>query len=330
MSYHSLRLDDVDNEERLLAEIVSLENKIRRSKETAHVHKIAQEKHFNEVFRPITSVLTKQQRAETTSPQPPSFSKTLSIDEEADDDSTDGEDEEKNVKLEPGQSMYSAVADNIKTRDRDDGVFGLNVRTHKIGDYTWQVVGDRLHVYNKKGQERTVTIDSYDLWRILLNQSTNKIQLRKKNGRYTMAVKKYMQIVKDLGLVDIAMRNKTLANLEKRVKWPLVKNTRTVVGKGFLFTTKRPPFLSKKGRGSSRIANNTMRCRKSKLLHPSVVLIPSNKKQLLRQLLKGVAELRSGNTSMRNIVVPLAQEAKRRKILPPGLLTDREMTWVYA
>ena len=310
MSYHSLRLDNVDNEERLLAEIVSLENKIRRSKE----------KHFNEVFRPITSALTRPVKA---SPQP--LRKVAIVEA----NSADGDEEEEiNVKLEPGQSMYSAVANSIRKNDRDDGVFGLNVTTHKIGDYKWRVDGDRLRVYDGVGQERSVTVDSYDLWRILLNQSTSKIQLRKKNGEYTTAVKKYIQIVRDLGLVDMAMRKKALGDLEKRVKWPLVEGTRTVVGKGFLFTTRRPPFLSKKGRGSNRITK-TLR-RSSKLLHPSVVLIPSNKKQLLRELLKGVAELRSGNTSMRNVVVPLAQEAKRRKILPPGLLSDREMTWVYA
>ena len=51
---------------------------------------------------------------------------------------------------------------------------------------------------------------------------------------------------------------------------------------------------------------------------------------LLRELVKSVAELRSGNTSMQNVVVPLAQEAKRLKILPPGLLSPKELTWVYA
>ena len=33
---------------------------------------------------------------------------------------------------------------------------------------------------------------------------------------------------------------------------------------------------------------------------------------------------------MQNIVVPLAQEAKRRNILPQNLLTPTEMNWVFA
>ena len=69
---------------------------------------------------------------------------------------------------------------------------------------------------------------------------------------------------------------------------------------------------------------------KRRMIHPSTVVIPSDKKRLLRDLLKAVAELRAGNTSMQNIVQPLAQEAKRRKILPPHLLSPKEMTWVFA
>ena len=86
------------------------------------------------------------------------------------------------------------------------------------------------------------------------------------------------------------------------------------VGRGFLFTTRKPKFLKK---SQNRVS-------------PSVVVVPSDKRGLLRALKKSVAELRSGNTSMQNVVVPLAQEAKRLKILPPGLLSSKEMTWVFA
>ena len=50
----------------------------------------------------------------------------------------------------------------------------------------------------------------------------------------------------------------------------------------------------------------------------------------MRELKKALAELRAGNTSMRNLVVPLAQEARRKRILPDGLLSPDEETWVYA
>ena len=50
----------------------------------------------------------------------------------------------------------------------------------------------------------------------------------------------------------------------------------------------------------------------------------------MRALLQALAELRAGNTSMQNFVVPLAKEAKRKKILPPNLLSPDEETWVFA
>ena len=59
-------------------------------------------------------------------------------------------------------------------------------------------------------------------------------------------------------------------------------------------------------------------------------MVPSDKKGILRELYQSVAELRADNNSMQNIVVPLAQEAKRRNILPQNLLTPTEMNWVFA
>ena len=50
----------------------------------------------------------------------------------------------------------------------------------------------------------------------------------------------------------------------------------------------------------------------------------------MRALLQALAELRAGNTSMRNFVVPLAKEAKQKKILPHNVLSADEETWVFA
>ena len=87
---------------------------------------------------------------------------------------------------------------------------------------------------------------------------------------------------------------------------------KTFFGSGFLFSIRPPPF-------------------EKRLFHPSTVVIPSDKKGLLRALLQAVTELRAGNFSMQNVVVvPLAQEAKRKKILPANLLTPDEMTWIFA
>ena len=99
-----------------------------------------------------------------------------------------------------------------------------------------------------------------------------------------------------------------------RAKFKLFpKSMKTNFGSGFLFSIRPPPTFK----------------RKKRLFHPSTVVIPSDKKGLLRALLQAVTELRAGNTSMQN-VVPLAHEAKRKRILPVNLLSPDEMTWIFA
>ena len=106
-----------------------------------------------------------------------------------------------------------------------------------------------------------------------------------------------MLTVVDMNLVDFAYA-KSGRTFTKRWKYKLLSNLST--GSGFLFSVQPPPFI-----------------------------LPSDKKGLLRELYKAVAELRAGNTSMQNLVVPLAQEAKRKRILPRNLLTTEEQNWVF-
>ena len=138
----------------------------------------------------------------------------------------------------------------------------------------------------------------------------NDIGLKLKNirGNNTPTLDEYIRIADDLHLINTA--RKYYIQFKNRAKYKLLP--KNVVGQGFLFTSKKTKFL----RGN--------------LIHPSVVVVPSDKQGLLRALIKSVAELRSGNTSMQNLVVPLAQEAKRLNILPPNLLSSKEMTWDFA
>ena len=323
MSYHSLRLNSIDNEKHLLTEIAHLQDRIRRGEENTHNLKVAEEKHYTKVFRPITTSLSNLKKA-SLSNVVGNVHNAGNDDDDSDDGGADVEEEAK-IKLEPGESLYSAALSSIPKKDRDDGVLGLNVAAKKIGDYKWRVDRDTLYIINDKEQVRSKKIENYDLWRLLLSQTPKNITVKNRRGKNTAAVGAYRALANDLHLVESALKRIPLARLKTRHKYPLLV-AGSAVGSGFLFTSKKPKFLNKRGGGSSSIRKR----RRGRLVHPSVVLIPSNKKRLLRELLKGVAELRSGNTSMRNVVVPLAQEAKRRKILPPGLLTNREMAWVYA
>ena len=206
--------------------------------------------------------------------------------------------------------MYLKAVNSIPERLRDDGVFGLNFKTKRIGDYTYMVNGNTLHIVNDDGEVRSYVIEDYKLWQLLLVKRPNDIRLKltEKKDKNIPALNEFIRIVGDLDLATIAKERGV--QIKNRAKYKLLSR----VGRGFLFTTRKPKFLR---RSQNRVS-------------PSVVVVPSDKRGLLRALKKSVAELRSGNTSMQNVVVPLAQEAKRLKILPPGLLSSKEMTWVFA
>ena len=122
----------------------------------------------------------------------------------------------------------------------------------------------------------------------------------------------YLRIVDELDLIhDAEDKGVSYRTCAKFKLFP--RSTKKASGSGFLFSVRPPPPFKKK----------------KKLFHPSTVVIPSDKKGLLRALLQAVTELRAGNTSMQNMVVPLAQEFKRKKILPPKLLSPDEMTWGF-
>ena len=124
-------------------------------------------------------------------------------------------------------------------------------------------------------------------------------------------------------------------NYKNRSKYTLLVESSSSKGSGFLFNIRKPSLMMETLPSSSmsvpRKKETTIPpLRKTKTVKPSTLVIPSNKK-LLRALLQTLAELREGNTSMRNLVMPLAQEAKRKGIkLPKNLFSPNELTWVYA
>ena len=203
----------------------------------------------------------------------------------------------------PGE-LYLHALDSIPIHLNDDGIFGLNVRNGEIGNNTYSVVGNMLITQNKTdGTINNFEINDPKLWQLLLIQRPNIIKFELKSQHDHDILHEYKNIVSTLNLVQDA-KNKGIL-YRKRAKYKLLTGKK---GSGFLFTAKPPPFL----------------------FHPSTIVVPSDKEGLLRELYQSVAELRAGNNSMQNMVVPLAQEAKRRNILPQNLLSPTEMNWVFA
>ena len=308
MSYHPYRVQSIEDEKRLLEKMLQLESKIRFAREKERYLKTSQSAHYSKIFLPITSSLKHLQTKKPAVQLNSSTSTDQSIDVMHDTGKDVELDENKNIPgNDPGDLFKLALA-SVPTKSRDDGIFGLNVTTKRIGDFSFVVDGNTLHIMDHEEQVKSFLINDINLWKLLLVKRPNDIGLKLKDARdrNTPALDEFIRIVQDLHLVSVAKKDQV--QIKNRAKYKLLPK----VGHGFLFTSTRPRFLKKN------------------LIHPSVVVIPSDKKGLLRSLVQSVAELRSGNTSMQNVVVPLAKEAKRLKILPPGLLSPKEMTWVYA
>ena len=296
---------------RMMEELLQLQSVIRAKKEKQRTLKTSNSKKYETMLEPITTRLTKLT---------PPIVRDEGIKKKEDHDNMEFSDsvtadlkEEEEEEEEEDSDIYYAVLRSVYETNRDDGVFGLNVDDNSIGDYRYRVRNNTLEVYDDDHVVRYPIKDNINLWRLLLTKRPNGMQLRvKSGGKYMQFVEDYKKIVDDLDLVNVALKNYGGSSVTKRSKYKLIKNIEGKKGSGFMFSVHPPPFAA------------------NKHMKPSTIFIPSDKKGLLRALVKAVAELRAGNTSMQNLVVPLAQEAKRRKILPRHLLSADEKTWVFS
>ena len=238
------------------------------------------------MFEPVTKSIEKLLPAAEPPPEPVS-EPAEPVKEEPVDISMAEPAELVKEELEPGE-LYRKALSQVPRKLRDDGMLGLNVETHQIGDYAYEVEGDVLHVNGKEFE-----IKDLNLWKLMIVSNPSKIQLRLKDqDDYYPFVYEYADIIDELGLLDYYGGSK------RRLKYEILSKMHK--GSGFLFTHFPPTFL------------------------------PSDRIGILSELHKALAELRAGNTMMRNLVVPLAQEARRMNILPPNLLSPDEETWIFA
>ena len=306
----------IEDRERMVKTMLSLQTQIRTKRKKERLVDKSRNQKYAKIFEPITRTL------KDLSDIPSSKSTENLIDIETGDDLIALKPEKREAEANPGE-LYRAALTMIPRKDRDDGTFGLNTDTQKIGNYAFTVDGNLLKVINDddEADKREYVINDIQVWMILLakvpgnymslKRPSNSPSKRKDTTSYVSSVKDYIEIANDLDLLETAEMYGE-RNYKRFSKYHILKNVR--LGKGFLFSVKPPPFAT--GRHP--------------FFKPSTVVIPSDNKGLMRELKKALAELRAGNTSMRNLVVPLAQEARRKKILPDGLLSPDEETWVYA
>ena len=273
-----------------MEEMLQLQSQIRARKEKERLKHVLNSEKYKEMFKPITRTLEK-----FTPPPPPPKIAVKQPPPESETPSPPPPPPEPGI-------LYRKALDSITRGDRDDGVLGLNVEQHRIGEYTYRVLGDTLEATGTPGDVHTFLISDINLWKLLLVLRPRKIGLRlvdPASSQFLPFTEQYTRIVNELHLVESAAAMGF--NVRNRAKYHLI---REVSGSGST------------GSGIS--------------VHPSTVIIPSDREGLLRALYQAVAELRAGNKSMQNLVVPLAQEARRKKILPDGLLSPDEQHWVFS
>lgn len=240
------------------------------------------------------------------------------------------------------------VLSKIKHSQRDDGVFGLNWAKKTIGAYPFQVDGNNLQVQTGDNEWEIFQITMDDVWKMLLLQNpANKVHTKTQDGGLTPAAKQYKDIVQKLDLVQHAQKTRG-AGYKKRVKYKDIIAIAGSSGTGFFYSLQQPSSFIKRKKTGSGIQKDgsppppqqqspplspcqTKKKKRLQKFSPETVVIPSDKKGLLCALVRAMAELKAGNTSMRNLVVPLALEAKRRGILPKEYSNDVDnLNWIYA
>ena len=317
----SMSYQRINDREKLLETMLKLESEIRKQREEKRSVAGARSEKYTKMFEPVTKSIEKlipkppppqnlinlnpQPNLLHVDPQPPNL-----LDEENPDPNPilepkrEEEDDEEKFFEEPNNELYRQALSLVPQKLRSDGVLGLDTESHTIGSYEYEVKGDMLHCTTEdETDEVEFKIGTLDVWLILLVKNPNRIALKLKKGKeYLPFVYEYKDIVDRLQLVETS---KHFSGFNLRRKFKVLEELEHA-GSGFLFTVQPPAIKS------------------------STVFIPSDRDGLMRQLYTALAELRAGNTSMQNVVVPLAAEAKRLGCLPQNLLSPDEETWVFA
>ena len=341
MDLHFHHVKSLHEEIQLQKHISSLQTQIRAQREEKSIFENAQDSRNAKIFEPITSRMTSIEDAVKSAhhppptpqpppPPPPPLAPSILLpvkkeEEEEDKFSTPPATPVKKRSKETGQyvgtprsvqqwgNVHQLIA-KIPEGQRDDGTFGLNWKRKQIGGMPFSVTDKGVQVTTGPGEVRDIKIKHFDTWKLLFYQNPeDKDIVLKSNGRDTPAVQEYRNIVRELNLVNIVENSNKPKGYQKRKKFTtfFLKN---VKGTGLLFSYKKPSSFP----GSSH--EKSGEGLKSGFFPPNTVVIPSENKDLLIKLATSLSERDAGNSSLQNLIVSLAREARKRKILSKATL----------
>ena len=154
MSYfHSIKT--IEDQERMSKKILSLQNQICARREKTRLTNNSQNEKYTKIFEPITRTLKNLTDIPTpTTISPYTDGKNL-IDFKTPANIIDVNDNnvhktptlipnaEYEIKAEDDDNdLFSEIVKSIPARERDDGVLGLDIKHHRIGDNTFTIKGN--------------------------------------------------------------------------------------------------------------------------------------------------------------------------------------------
>ena len=216
--YHQVK--SIEDEQRLLSQIIHLETQIRGQKETRRLQKNSQNEKLAQIFEPITK--TMQSLADVaptkvdliTADDLITFPKPLKDEPLVPAEPLKDEPEEEEEEEE--EDLYRKALQKIPKKSRDDGVFGLDAGRKRISDRPYSVEGNVLKVQNEDRTISEIEINDPNVWTILLAQNPSKI-INLTDVKGQAAVEKYRDIVDELGLIPRVQF--PLKNFKNRMKY---------------------------------------------------------------------------------------------------------------
>ena len=329
---HFHPINTIDDETDLLSKIIHLETQIRAKKERERLLNTGQNETYSRIFEPITRELKSLAQIEqkptpvappatapavsplaspvrVKSPITPVAPATAPATATVNPDTPHTAPAATAVPRVIFQSpQYQTLVSKIKENNREDGYLGLDIHTHTTAGNPYTVQGGLLKV-TVDGEIKTFTIKQSKTWTMLLAKNPSKCNpsltyTNSVTGQLYPHAEEYRKIATKLKYVDYCnqITANSKINLRIRTKYKLLTaNSKQQTGKGFLFSVKPPTHIP---------------------------ILPSDPQGVLRELQKAIAEYKAGNKSMRNVIAPLAAQAKRMKILPKKF--PKEFNWIYA
>ena len=283
------KVSSLKDEEEILKNIINLETAVRAKEEKKRLQENAKNSTFSQIFEPITSTMKSLQTIEHShgnsskvkSPEEHlmHFEKHANVDPYADEEEMYNLSEPPLLPYKEGSESVPRISEilrQIPKRKRDDGMFGIDWNTQTLGGYPITVHNDHLTVDTQDGEEHKFEIKNPGVWKMLLMQNphSSDIVLKNNDGSDSETLDQYRNIIKTLGLVRRIQSSGKHGYLQ-RIKYKLLNDEH--IGRGFLFSVKKPKFMEK---------NKTDLPSKSS----TTIIIPSDKKSILKTLVKALAE----------------------------------------